>query len=421
MLEDYYLKPSTIDRIRESWLIDAIEKYVQSLVDKQYTVSSINRRIPLLVKFAEYAWAHGARTTQDLPTHVEPFVDRCVSSRQLRGKSKEARRVAYSAIRTPIKQCLRLVIAGYSGKSEKIVLQPFEQQAPGFFGYLREERGLAELSIKLYTHNLRRFERYLSGINLCEFNALTPVILSSFVTHAGQELCKTAMCGVCTHLRIFLRFLHSEALIKSDLSGCVERPRIYRLSTIPRSITWEEVNKTLDCIDQRSASGKRDYAMLLLLVTYGLRAREVAALTLDDIDWKHGRLSIPERKAGHNTAFPLSPIVGDAIVDYLQHARPKSQLRTLFLCCLAPFGAIKHKVVSDRAAIYLRKANISVPRPGSHTFRHTCAQRLLDSQIPLKSMGDYLGHAHPISTQPYIKIDVEGLREIALGDGECLV
>lgn len=421
MLEEYYIKPTTVDRIRQCWLIDTIEKYMQWLIDNQYTTSSINRRIPLLVRFSDYAWVHGARTNEELPTHIEPFVNECVSARRLRGKSKEARRVAYSAIRTPIKQFLRLAVAEYTGISEKTTLQPFEEQASGFFDYLREERGLSELSIKLYTHNLRRFERYLSGINLCEFNALTPVILSSFVTHTGQELCKTTMSGVCTHLRIFLRFLHRESLIKTDLSVCIDRPRIYRLSTIPRSITWDEVSKTLDGIDQRSFSGKRDYAMLLLLVTYGLRAREVAALTLDDIDWKRGRLSIPERKAGHNTAFPLSPIVGDAIVDYLQHARPTSQLRTLFLCCLAPFGAIKHKVVSDRAALYLRKAEVPIPRPGSHTFRHTCAQRLLDSQIPLKSIGDYLGHAHPISTQPYIKIDLEGLREIAMGDGEILV
>ena len=86
----------------------------------------------------------------------------------------------------------------------------------------------------------------------------------------------------------------------------------------------------LACVDRRTAAGKRDYAILLLLVTYGLRSREIAALTLDDIDWKRERLAVPSRKAGHSTAFPLSSAVGEAIVDYLQHGRPQTTDRQVF-------------------------------------------------------------------------------------------
>lgn len=421
MIGNYFLKPTTVDKFRECWLIDAIENYVQWMVNKQYSANSIRRRIPLLVTFANYAWEQGARKTEDLSNHVQPFINKRISKKQLRGKSKQAKRLVYSVIQTPIIQLLRLAVPDYTGKPEKISSQPFHQQVPGFFSYLTDERGLAVLSIKLYTHNLRRFERYLSKNDLSDFNALTPVILSSFVTQTGQVLCKSAMCGVCTHLRVFLRYLHRESLIQQDLSGCIDRPLIYRLSTIPRSITWDEVSKTLDAVDQRTAVGKRDYAILLLLVTYGLRAREVALLTLDDVDWKLSRLCVPDRKAGHNTAFPLSPVVGDAIVTYLKHARPTSNERTLFLCSIAPYRPVNHHVISSRAERYLRKADIAVPRPGSHTFRHSCAQRLIESELPLKNIGDFLGHAQPISTQPYIKIDVEGLRKIALGDGEALV
>lgn len=99
-----------------------------------------------------------------------------------------------------------------------------------------------------------------------------------------RALVKNAISGACTQLRVFLKFLYREDRISSDLSSSVDCPRIYRLSSVPRSITWEDVQKLLDSLDQRSAIGKRDYAMLLLLVTYGLRAREVAAMTLDDID-----------------------------------------------------------------------------------------------------------------------------------------
>jgi integrase len=118
--------------------------------------------------------------------------------------------------------------------------------------------------------------------------------------------------------------LYREKILIKDFSSVIEHPQTYHLSTVPRSITWDEVRRMLDAIDKRSVRGKRDHAILLLLVTYGLRAREVAALTLDDIDWRNERLRIPERKAGHSTAYPLSPIVGAAVMDYLKMGRPQT-------------------------------------------------------------------------------------------------
>lgn len=156
----------------------------------------------------------------------------------------------------------------------------------------------------------------------------------------------------------------------------------------------------------------------MLLVTYGLRAREVAALTLDDIDWKRERLQIRRRKAGHATTFPLSSQVGWALLDYLQAARPQTTDRHVFRNVLAPFAPIQMYCISQRAAHYLRAAGVSVPRPGSHTFRHTCVQRLVDADFSFKVIGDYVGHRSPASTQVYGKVAVEALRQVALGDGE---
>ncbi len=103
---------------------------------------------------------------------------------------------------------------------------------------------------------------------------------------------------------MFLRYLNRERLVIDDLASTIETPRKYRLSDVPRSISWDDVGRMLEVVDQRTAMGKRDYVILLLLVTYGLRSREVAALTLDDIDWERERILVPERKAGHCTAYP---------------------------------------------------------------------------------------------------------------------
>ncbi len=219
-------------------------------------------------------------------------------------------------------------------------------------------------------------------------------------------------------LRVFLRYAHREGLVRADLWKTVEWPQAYRLSTIPRSISWDDVGKVLATVDRRTPCGKRDYAILLLLATYGLRGREVAALTLDDIDWRRERLAIPERKAGHSTAFPLSAEVGGALADYLQHGRPDSPDRHVFFRAMAPLQPIRTDAISGCARRYLLRAGISVPRPGSHTLRHSAVQRLVDADFSLKAIGDFVGHRSPASTEIYAKVAVESLREVALGDGE---
>lgn len=153
-------------------------------------------------------------------------------------------------------------------------------------------------------------------------------------------------------------------------------------------------------------------------MTYGLRAREVGALTLADIDWKRDRLDIRGRKAGHSTAYPLAPTVGEAILDYLKQGRPETTERALFIKAYAPYKPLSRVAVSLRAKCYLRKAGITVSRPGSHTLRHSCVQRLVDSGFSLKTIGDFVGHRTPDATKIYAKVNIEALRTVALGNGE---
>lgn len=153
-------------------------------------------------------------------------------------------------------------------------------------------------------------------------------------------------------------------------------------------------------------------------MTYGLRSREVASLRLDHIDWRHERLAVPERKAGHSSAFPLSASVGAALADYLRHGRPQTDDRRVFLRAQAPVRPIGPGAISARATHYLRKAGIDVVRPGSHTLRHTCVQRLVDAEFSLKAIGDFVGHRSSASTDIYAKVAVESLRQVALGDVE---
>jgi site-specific recombinase XerD len=249
---------------------------------------------------------------------------------------------------------------------------------------------------------------------------LSPQLLSSFVVETAPGLARTTHRDLCGVIRTFLRFLYRERIVAEDLSVTFEVPRMFRLSNVPRSITWEEVRRVLDAVDRRTVRGRRDYAILLMLVTYGLRTCEVAKLTLDDIDWKHEHLQIPDRKAGNCTAYPLAGVVAEALIDYLKNGRPQTTERRLFLRVVAPHGPIGNGGVASSVALYLQKAGIKVHRGGSHTLRHTCVQRLMDAEFPLKTIGDYVGHRRSQSTEVYTKVAIATLREVAIDDGGAL-
>ncbi len=419
MLEEYFIKPATIDRLRESWIAAEIEVYVAWLAEEGYSTKSIWRRVPIVFAFGEFARDRGAVAVTDLPVQVEAFVAERVARHAERTRSD---RPMAKEVRGPVEQMLSIVVPGFAPTGRRHHAQPFVDVLPGFFDFLVGERGLRPASLAGYRHHLDRFEAYLQRIGVRSLGELSPAVLSAFIVErSAAGLAKSSVRDSAGVLRVLLRYAHREGAIATDLSGVVEWPQLYRLSSIPRSISWEDVNRVLAAVDRRTEAGRRDYAMLLLLVTYGLRGREVAALTLDDIDWKRERLAVPERKAGHSTAFPLSAVVGEALLDYLRHGRPSSEDRHVFFRAVAPRRPVGAAAVSSMARHYLLTAGVEVPRPGSHTLRHSAVQRLVDANFDLKTIGDFVGHRSPRSTEVYAKVAVEALRQVALGDGEAVL
>lgn len=416
VLNHYFIRPTTLDRIRESWISDPIERYVVWLTEQHYAARNMAFRVPILVRFGEFARKSGAVSLEELPAHIEPFIEDWLNNRK-RGYSESERRVAAREVRNPIRQLLRLILPHHGGDTAGVP-DPFVDAAPGFFEFLRRERGLRETTLVQYRHYLQRLHGYLKRVERPLLPDLPPAVVTAFITESGEAIDKRSVQSLCSILKAFFRYLYRVDLMTRDLSKAIESPRRYLFANLPRSITWSEVGQMLLSVDRRNTVGKRDYAILLLLVTYGLRAREVGALTLDDIDWKRDRLNIRGRKAGHSTAYPLAPTVGEALLDYLKQGRPETTERAVFIGVYAPYTPLSCVAVSLRAKWYLRKAGIKVSRPGSHTLRHTCVQRLVDSGFSLKTIGDFVGHRTPDATKIYAKVNIEALRQVALGDGE---
>ncbi|MHB1927710.1 MAG: tyrosine-type recombinase/integrase [Leptospirillum sp.] len=420
MLERYYYQPKTIDRIRANWLAPSIERYVEWMEKEGYSPRNFYRRVPILCHFGDYAQKNGAQSLEQAALLVEAFAKDWLSKHPPSNGSPLAAAKIMEDARNPVNQMFRLVVPNYTGGGRHTKPDPFRNEAPGFFTYLSQEKGLKPSTLFLYRHYLIRFSDFLSRQGILSLKEISVATLSAFVVDVAPNLSPNSRRNLCGTVKVFLRYCHRENILPNALEQAVEMPQAYRLATLPRAIGWEDVRRMLDQVDRRSVKGRRDYAILLLLVTYGLRAHEVAALTLEDIDWQRDRLLVPERKAGHSTAYPLAGVVGKAILDYLQHGRPKTEDRHLFFRVLAPIVPIQSSAVSSCVVTYLHKAGITVYRAGSHTLRHTCVQHLVDADFPLKTVGDYVGHRSPSSTAIYTKIATEALREVAMGDGEAL-
>ena len=306
MLSDYFIRPTTVDRIRECWIGELIERYVTWLNEKNYARRSVFVRVPLLVQFGEFAQRAGATCLDDLPSCIDSFVEYRLN--RLNPESKSKSQVAARGLRGPIKQMLTVVIPNPRGNNEGSN-DPFSEDAPGFFDFLLRERGLQEATVVRYRHYLQLLQDYLQKLDRSLLPALNPSIVTGFITESGKTRDARSVQSICSVLKCFFRYLFTEGLMTRDLAKTIESPCRYRYSNLPRSITWREVEQLLQKVDRRSTVGKRDYAILLLLVTYGLRSREVAALTLDDLDWKRDCLHVRGRKAGHSTAYPLTPTV----------------------------------------------------------------------------------------------------------------
>ena len=246
MLESYFVKPYTVDRIRASWIGPEIERYVGWLAERGYAAKCVRARVPLLISFGEFAWARGARCVGELPEQVEPFVVERVAERF--DPRRAADRGVAREVRGPLEQMLEVVLPGFvSGRGHRPL--PFAAELPGFFQYLEGERGLRPTSIASYRHHLSRLEAYLARIGVRRLSELSPAILSAFIAErAGSGLAKVSLCECCATLRVFLRYAHRERLVAIDLSGAVDGPQVYRLADIPRSITWEEVGRVLAAV-----------------------------------------------------------------------------------------------------------------------------------------------------------------------------
>ena len=289
------------------------------------------------------------------------------------------------------------------------------QELTGYQQYLTALRGLAPGTIADHLATVSEFLQFMAEKRpAMSLGLLTPRELEAFVQQVAARVSRATLQHVVAHLRSFLRWLAARGAARQGLESQIDTPRVYRQEQLPRALRWDTVRALLESIDRRTAIGRRDYAMLLLVATYGLRSSEIVALTLDDFVWRQGELRVPRRKVDGVLTLPLTDDAGNAVLDYIRHGRPTLPTRVLFLRVRPPAGLLKPTAVTEVFQTRVRHSGLTIPFQGPHCLRHSLAVQLLREGVSLKAIGDVLGHRSLESTCLYLRLATEDLREVAL-------
>jgi site-specific recombinase XerD len=293
-------------------------------------------------------------------------------------------------------------------------LSPIDRCANAYEQYLREARALARATIVNYVPFVRDFLGHRFGNGPVMLSRLCAGDVVRFVQCQAPRLHRKRAKLLTSALRSFLSYARYCGEVAVDLAAAVPTVPNWTLTTIPRAIAPDQVQRLLAGIDRRTPIGRRDYAVLLLLARLGLRSGEVVSLKLDDIDWTAGQLTVCG-KSGHRSGLPLPPEVGEAIAAYLQHGRPHSTSRCVFLRAKAPVRGFRGSCgVGSIVRHAIQRADVDAPSTGTHQFRHGLATEMLRKGASLGEIGDVLGHRHLQTTKIYTKVDIEALRTLAL-------
>jgi site-specific recombinase XerD len=214
-------------------------------------------------------------------------------------------------------------------------------------------------------------------------------------------------------LKAFFRYAGQRGWCSPAIALAIQGPRLFSQEALPSGPTWEDVNRMVDSLATGQPQDIRDLAIILLLALYGLRSKEVARLRLEDIDWENNRLSVSRPKQRKTQTYPLIPVVGNAIVRYLQTVRPQNFHRQIFLTLKAPIQPLSTSGLHNIVSRCMANVELHTLHHGPHALRHACAMHLVAKGLSLKEIGDHLGHCSSSATRIYAKVNLPELRLVA--------
>lgn len=291
----------------------------------------------------------------------------------------------------------------------------WERTLEAFAEFQRRHRGTCDATVGNHLRVLRRLvaQAFMSG-TIVRPDEIAPRHIDEFLIGyarpLGRNYARQAACSV----RVFMRYLAFLGQVPPERPAQVPTPKVYRLAGLPRAIARDDLRRVLASITRDDTRGRRQYAVLTLLATYGLRAGDVGALRLDDLRWREGTLWLRQSvKTGRPLVLPLMDAVGDALADYLQHGRPSCEHREVFLSLKAPHDPVDGRRIIKIVREVLDHAGVVQQGVAAHAFRHGFATHLFRSGVSLDVIAKCLDHKSTATTEIYTKLAVEDLRSVS--------
>jgi len=411
-LERVFKCPRTLRRLHSGPIGKLLEGFCDWLLERGFSRWSIRTHLSNLSHLNEYFGGptdspRATVTAKDVEGFLKAYPSRCGNRRPL---AQRLHRVRYSVHR--FTDYLRQK-GLFDPLAQSPVYQPF---LDAYLQWMRHYQHASEGTLELRSHSMTQFLQWLGSEATPEglFRLRAERIEKFFLSYA-QSMGRSARHSMQSALRGFLRFCLHQGYIEQPLDLAVPTLRTYKLATVPRGLSDTEAQQVLRCIHRNSHAGRRDYAIVQLLYTYGVRGGQLRALRLEDIDWAKNQILFKASKHGKDSRLPLTAAVGESLLDYLQHARPSSSYPHAFLTCRAPYHPFTHSnSVSAIVERHIRAAGIDLFSKGAHAFRHCFATRMLQKGHSLKAIADLLGHRHIGTTFLYTKVDFNTLKQVAL-------
>jgi integrase/recombinase XerD len=396
--------------------IALIAKFRESLTEQRYHPVAVQNYCRYAAYFLGYLTERKISVDAARPNDVSNYL-RCAARRFRKHHSRSPGPYWTTIPRAAIHGLLRRVQKRWP--PEPVASGPGEALCRAVCTEYREwlsmMRGLAVASVSDLMWEARRFlSWYIERATIVSFMELTIQDIDAYFEMRAPGLRRKSRKDVAQRLRSLVRYLHSTGRIATDLAPQIIAPMLYSYESIPAALSSEQITAVLKTTgEDQSPMGLRDYAILQLLSTYGMRAGEIKGLRLDDVDWRAETLRIRHSKTGRHSLLPLMEPVGESLLNYLRRGRPQTDVREIFIRTRAPYRPLSR--IYSEVRRRLEAAGVKQRgKCGPHTFRHARAVSLLRASVPRKVIGDLLGHRSVESTIPYLKLATEDLRAIAL-------
>lgn len=280
---------------------------------------------------------------------------------------------------------------------------------------------LAKHTIDEHEQHLCRFLRFLKGNGVVTIQNVNQLHILNYIKSINPKTLALAHLSIRT-LRDFFKYLYSNRVLDMDFSFTIPKDNYKAQAKMPSIYTREEIENLIRSVDISCATGKRDYAIILLAARLGMRASDIANLKFENIFWERNIIELTQYKTGKKIELPLLSEVGNAIVDYLKYGRPKLNEPFVFLCARFPFNPIHTTVITQIVQHAFAKTGINTKyrKHGPHALRHSLAGRLLEQQTALPVISEVLGHENTESTRFYLRVDLTSMRQCALDVPEVL-